>query len=287
MPSVCHRTYPREPIRYIASAQLRVVGSFDFRVSGEEGLTEIIESTSRARSEELPDPRTNRLLSRLTPGCLAQVEAMSELVALTRDTVVESVGITARHVYFPIDSLFATTVVDDGGRTAQAAMLGSREATGLLAIISVAAVSPVDCHVVIAGSALRADLDRVRHLFESNAEFRGVILMGVQLLLVQLSQNTACFRLHSLEQRYARWILDTNDRIGRSDLALTHDAAASLLGVRRAGLTGIANEFERRGLISKRRSMTTVSNREALEATSCGCYRVTCREYARMFPDNS
>ncbi len=212
---------------------------------------------------------------------------MGEMVTLPRDTVVESVGVTTRHVYFPVDSLFATTVVDDGGRTAQAAMMGSREATGLPSIISIIAVSSVDCHVVIAGNAFRVDIDQLRQLFESSPDCRGVMLMGVHHLLVQLSQNTACLRLHSLEQRYARWILDTRDRIGRNDLALTHDAAASLLGVRRAGLTGIANEFQRRGLISKRRSMTTVRDREALEATSCGCYRVTCREYARMFPDNS
>jgi len=245
----------------------------------------MIQTSSREYFHPLPDPRSNRLLALLTPRTFAQIEAMGEVISLSRDTVVESVGSTTRHVYFPINSLFATTVTDGDGRTAQAAMLGSREATGLTAILCNVAISPMDCHVVIAGSALRVDTEALRQLFDSDRGFRAVILMGVQALLVQLSHNTACHRLHSLEQRYARWILDTNDRVGRSDLGLTHDAAASLLGVRRAGLTGIANEFQRRGLISKRRSMTIVADRGGLEATSCGCYRVTCREYARLFPE--
>jgi CRP-like cAMP-binding protein len=86
------------------------------------------------------------------------------------------------------------------------------------------------------------------------------------------SQTAACNRLHSLEQRCARWLLNASDRIGSDTMPMTHEFLSSLLGVRRPGVTATAGELQRSGLIRYHRGRLTIVDREGLQATACECY---------------
>jgi CRP-like cAMP-binding protein len=92
----------------------------------------------------------------------------------------------------------------------------------------------------------------------------------------------ACNRLHPVEQRCARWLLTTHDRVGTDEIRLTQEFLAQMLGVRRATVTETVRILQRAGLISSRRGALLIEDRPGLEAASCECYRVVRDEYDRL-----
>ena len=98
----------------------------------------------------------------------------------------------------------------------------------------------------------------------------------------QLSQSVACNRLHTLEERCARWLLMTHDRVGSHDFSLTQDFLAFMLGVRRASVTVAAGMLQQAGLIRYQRGRIEVLDRARLEDASCECYAVVRRTYDQL-----
>lgn len=111
---------------------------------------------------------------------------------------------------------------------------------------------------------------------------RIVLLKYTQAMIAQISQNTACNRLHSAQQRYARWLLELRDRIQSEELQLTQEFAGDMLGVRRVSVTNVSRILEKRGLIKQRRGLTDIVDGPGLEAISCECYSVVKEEYDRL-----
>ena len=111
---------------------------------------------------------------------------------------------------------------------------------------------------------------------------RDVLLRYTQAYIAHLSQNVACNRLHQIERRLARWIMECRDRLRSDDLAITHEFLAQMLGVRRAGVSETAAGLEARGLIRTGRKHVRIVDARALEAASCECYRVLRDEYDRL-----
>jgi CRP-like cAMP-binding protein len=136
--------------------------------------------------------------------------------------------------------------------------------------------------VQVPGDAIRVPADTIREEFDRNRELRAVLLKYTQAMIAQISQNVACNRAHSVEQRYARWLLETRDRVASDDLELTHAFIAEMLGVRRAGVTEVSGKFERQGVIETRRNHTRIVNVSALEGAACECYEVVREEYDRL-----
>src|SRR5205807_8405796 len=102
------------------------------------------------------------------------------------------------------------------------------------------------------------------------------------VLLAFVMQSAACNGLHAADERCARWLLHSHDRIARDSFALTQEFLAVLLGVRRATITVIASEFQRAGLVEFGRRRVTIRNRAGLEAMSCECYRVIKDQFDRL-----
>jgi len=103
-----------------------------------------------------------------------------------------------------------------------------------------------------------------------------------QALMNQMAQSVACNRLHNVEERMARWLLMTHDRVEADQFLLTQEFLAQMLGVRRPTVTVTAGVLERAGLIAVGRGRVMVLNRERLEAASCECYRVVREEFDRL-----
>jgi CRP-like cAMP-binding protein len=103
-----------------------------------------------------------------------------------------------------------------------------------------------------------------------------------QALFNQVAWSAACTRAHSIEQRCARWLLTTHDRVGREHFLLTQEFLAQMLGVRRAGVNQAAGTLQKSGLIRYSRGRITVLDRGGLEAASCECYQIISREYERL-----
>jgi CRP-like cAMP-binding protein len=101
-------------------------------------------------------------------------------------------------------------------------------------------------------------------------------------LFVQVSQGTACNRAHAVEQRCARWLLQTHDRVRGNAFDLTQEFLAHMLGERRATVNQVASMLQHRGLIRYTRGHIEVTDRDGLEAAACPCYRFVRDEYERI-----
>jgi CRP-like cAMP-binding protein len=103
-----------------------------------------------------------------------------------------------------------------------------------------------------------------------------------QAFFTQLAQSVTCNRVHNIEQRCARWLLMTHDRVEGDEFLLTHEFLAQMLGVRRAGVTEVAGRFQDAGIIRYSRGRITICNRRRLEKLSCECYHVVHSEFERL-----
>ena len=136
--------------------------------------------------------------------------------------------------------------------------------------------------VQIAGDAERMEASVLQREIARTPGLRRLLNLYAQAFMSQVSQSTACNRLHAAEERLARWLLICRDRIGRDDIPITHEAMAMMLGVRRATVTEAAGALQQRGLIRYRRGVITIIDRERLEAASCECYGIVRAEFDRL-----
>ncbi|MFH1493805.1 MAG: helix-turn-helix domain-containing protein, partial [Pseudomonadota bacterium] len=112
-----------------------------------------------------------------------------------------------------------------------------------------------------------------------------LMLRYTQAFITQISQTAVCNRHHSVEQQLCRWLLLTLDRLPSNELTMTQELIASMLGVRREGITETAGNLQRAGLISYRRGHITVLDRSGLESHTCECYNVVKKEFQRLLCD--
>jgi CRP-like cAMP-binding protein len=141
-----------------------------------------------------------------------------------------------------------------------------------------------DAIVQTAGHAYQLSGDVLREEFARGGELNRLLLRYAQALFTQMAQTAACNRHHSLEQQLCRWLLLRLDLLPSNEVTATHDLIASLLGVRRSGISEVARHLRDADLISYTRGCITVLDRQKLEQCACECYSVVKAEVNRLFP---
>lgn len=147
------------------------------------------------------------------------------------------------------------------------------------------ATTPSRASVYTGGQGYRLKARLMLEEFNRAGPMMRLMLRYTQALITQMSQTAVCNRHHSVEQQLCRWLLLTLDRLPGSELTMTQELIASLLGVRREGITDAAGNLQRAGLISYRRGHITVLDKTGLEAHSCECYQVVKKEFHRLLSD--
>jgi CRP-like cAMP-binding protein len=203
-------------------------------------------------------------------------------VSLPRGQVLHHPGNVIEHLYFPLTCLVSITVTMQEGKTAETGVVGNREVVGINAFMGGSETTQTRYVVQVEGSAFRMEARPLLKAFDTNKAVRKVLLKYTQAMIAQVSQNAACNRLHNVDQRYARWLLEVRDRIESEDLRLTQEFVGEMLGVRRATVTETAAKLEEQGLISVRRGLARIRDSEGLERVACECYRVVKEEYDRL-----
>ena len=178
--------------------------------------------------------------------------------------------------------MISITVTMRTGKTAETGVIGNREVAGINAFMGGRETTQTEYEIQIPGTAIRMPARELKDEFDRNRAVRHVLLKYTQAMLAQISQNTACNRLHTAEQRYARWLLEVRDRIQSDALQLTQEFAGDMLGVRRASVNLVSRQFEKRNLITRRRGLTDIVDGAGLEQVSCECYAVVKEEYDRL-----
>jgi CRP-like cAMP-binding protein len=176
------------------------------------------------------------------------------------------------------------TMMEDGG-SAEVGLIGREGVVGCFHLLGPARVS-TQCFIQLDATALRIKFSNLMEVFQENEEVRARILEFVQDQVISLSQLAGCNRLHSNEERLARWLLMAQDRTQTDTLNFTQEFLGMMLGARRTTVTLIAGELQRSGLIEYRRGRVRILHRENLEFAACDCYQITKALYANLYSQN-
>jgi CRP-like cAMP-binding protein len=227
------------------------------------------EGAAAAHAEEpnrllrsLPLEEYERLLLQLTPVRLRLKQALVE----------PDVPIT--HVYFVREGVGSMIATEQEGGDIEVGTVGNEGLIGL-PVLHGADTMPYRVMVQVEGDAWRLSADAFRRAVDERPAVRRVCLRYAQYFADQLAQAVACNRLHTLEERCARWLLMTHDRVYGDTFEITHEFLALMLGVRRAGVSVAMGTLQNAGILQYARGRVVVLDRMRLEEASCGCYHIT------------
>lgn len=226
----------------------------------------------------------NSLLAALPPALLARWEPHLEPVELSLGQVLSESGWRMNHVYFPTSAIVSLLCVMKDGASTEIAVVGR---DGLVGIALFMGGESTTSRAVVqsAGLGLRLGSSFLMQEFNEGGPVPHLLLRYTQALITQMAQTAVCNRHHSLDQQLCRWLLLSLDRLHSSELVMTQELIANMLGVRREGVTEAAGKLQQAGLIRYRRGHITVLDRPGLERRSCECYRAVRTEYERLLPD--
>ena len=230
------------------------------------------------------DSRRNQLIASLPDAEWVRWQPHLELVELPLGKVLYESGAVQRHVYFPTSAIVSLLYVLENGASAEIAVVGNEGVVGI-AIFMGGESSTSRAVVQSAGQALRMRASIVKEEFARSGPVLHLMLRYTQALIAQMSQTAVCNRHHSLDQQLCRWLLLSLDRLPSSQLIMTQELIANMLGVRREGVTEAAMKLQKAGLISYARGHINVRDRPGLEARTCECYEVVKKEYDRLLPN--
>jgi len=207
-----------------------------------------------------------------------------ELVHLPLGEMLYEPGGQLRHAYFPTTAIVSLHYVMESGASSESAGVGNEGVVGISLFMG-GNTTPSAAVVQTAGHAYRLDGGKLLEEFNRAGLLQRLLLRYTQALMTQMSQTAACNRHHSVEQQLCRWLLLTLDRSPSNELVMTQELIASMLGVRREGITEAAGKLQRAGFISYRRGHIAVLDRVGLEARVCECYAVVKAELNRLLSD--
>jgi CRP-like cAMP-binding protein len=224
----------------------------------------------------------NYLLTAMDKSDLSQLLPSLCEVPLTVEQVLEVPGKPVADIYFIESGLVSVLATSSRDRRCATAMIGPEGVTGVPAILGDHQWAN-ETIVQSAGSALAISTEDLGNAMLANPSLRHCLLRFVHAFLSQTSQTTLASSCAKLEERLARWILMSQDRLGGVDLGVTHGALAQLLAVRRPGVTLALHFLESKGLIKTTRSRIVVLDRDGLRSQANGSYGIPEAEYARLF----
>jgi len=212
----------------------------------------------------------NRLLAALPEGIHGRLGAHLEDVTLTAGETVYEAWSPATHAYFPHDVIVSLGHALRDGRTVSIAMIGNEGMLGAGLLLG-ASASPYRALVQHTGRASRIKVEALREQFARGGPLEYAVLRYTQALLAQVAQTAVCNRHHAVEQQLCRWLLMTADRCSSNTLASTHEQIATLLGVRREGITEAAHRLQKARLIQYNRGRIVLRDRNARSAWLTWC----------------
>jgi CRP-like cAMP-binding protein len=227
-------------------------------------------------------PRDNRLFGGLSVKEYESLLPHLEHVSLPLGGLVHVVDERPTYIYFPTTCVVSTLYTTMEGATAEIGLVGRDGAVGIALFLG---GDTMPCHgvVLIAGEGFRMRDKILQQEFAQGGSFQRRLLLYTQAYITQISQTAVCNRLHSLEKRLARWLLLCHDRVNSTELLMTQEFIAGMLGGRRESVTVAAGRLQDAGLIHYARGRIKIIDREGLEATVCECYRIVKEEDDRLF----
>jgi len=228
-------------------------------------------------------PKQNHVLAALPAADYARLLPDLELVAMPLGWAVYESGGHMSYMYFPTTCLVSLLYVMENGASAEIAITGNCGLVGISLFMG-GETTPSRAVVQSAGNGYRLKSSVVKREFALGGGLQHLALRYTQALITQMAQTAVCNRHHALDQQLCRWLLLSLDRLDSSELVMTQELIANMLGVRREGVTEAAGKLQADGLIQYSRGHIKVLDRPRLEQRVCECYAVVKKEYDRLLP---
>jgi CRP-like cAMP-binding protein len=229
-------------------------------------------------------PNQNQLIAALPIEVYERILPYLEEISMPLGQVLYESGSQLKYAYFPTTAIISMHYVLENGASTEISGVGNEGVLGVALFMGGNTTSSL-ATVQTAGQGYRLKRQLMIDEFNQAGPMMHLMLRYTQALITQISQTAVCNRHHSIEQQLCRWLLLTLDRLPTQELTITQELIASMLGVRREGITEAAGNLQRAGLISYRRGHITVLNRLGLESRSCECYNVVKKEFHRLLCD--
>ena len=223
----------------------------------------------------------NKLLAALPASDYQRLIPHMKLVPLSNRQVLYQTGETITQVYFPNKAVVSIVTTMEDGSTAEVGLVSNEAMVGMPVILG-SNTTITTAFVHIPDTAMQIDADILKSEFNRGAALQTVLLCYVQRVYTQIVQESACNRLHQLEERLAGWLLTVSDRLESKEFPLTQEFISQILGVHNAGAIEAASTLMRAGMLTYHRGQIKILNREALEKTSCECYQILEDEFIRL-----
>jgi CRP-like cAMP-binding protein len=215
---------------------------------------------------------TNVLLSSLTNEAYDLVFHKLKHIEHPRNALIAERNEPFKYVYFPDAGMVSIVLVTSEGIPIEVGTVGKEGFVGIPLLLG-SNISDRKLFSQIPGHGWKMDVEDFKTTVIDNSELRGLCQRFTLTMFNQISQTAACNRLHSIEERCARWLLLANDRDSNKTMDLTQEFLSMMLGVRRSGVNIAMKTLEKAGLLEHKRSQIEILDRSGLEEVSCGCYK--------------
>jgi CRP-like cAMP-binding protein len=219
----------------------------------------------------------SKILLSLPPEESKRVLAKLELVPVKLHQILHEAGAVIKFGYFPNEGMISILAVQLDGKSVEVGLIGNEGFAGLPVLVGYR-TSPTRMIIQGDGTAYRCDAEVLKQLVGKCPTLELQLHRFGQRLAMQTTQIAACNRLHGVEERLARWILMTSDRISTEPLPLTQEFLSQMLGTRRASVTVAAGILQKAGLISYIRGSVKILDRNRLQDAACECYEILQRQ---------
>ena len=227
-------------------------------------------------------PVRNEVLLSLPANELAELGTYLRRMVLSRDLVLHETGDLIDKVYFPEGGAISLAVSLSTGESIESALVGADGAIGGFAAIQ--GWPTLNKAVVqIEAPALVISVEQLRRICAQGSRLATLLALHNQFLYAQAQQSAACHATHHLEARLCRWLLRADDLCGRS-FALTQEALAAFLGVRRTSVSLTAQALQDSGVIRYRRGIIELLDVEGLRKCACECHAAIRAQRDRLQP---
>ena len=223
----------------------------------------------------------NRLLSSLINHDYQRLVSHLKQVDLQLGDVIYTAGDTIEDVYFPETAVVSLLSTLENGDTTEVGLIGCEGMVGLSVFLG-GSITPERALVQLTGKAMKMPASVLTAELKFGSSIQLQLLRYTRSFLALVTQSVICSQHHSLEARFARWLLMMHDYSASNTLNLTHEMVSSMIGTRRAGVSMATRELRQRNLIKSARGAITIIDREGLKRLACECYAIIHEEYERL-----
>ena len=223
----------------------------------------------------------NRLLAALPTEDYQRLLPHLQPVELPQHQILYHAGEDYDYAYFPYHSIVSTVAIMENGSTTEIGVIGNEGMVGLPIILNTGYTNSTAI-VQVSGDGCKISARRLQEEIERGGVLKRLLMRYIQARFIQLGQTAACNRYHTLEQRFARWLLSVRDNIQKDEFQLTQEFISQMLGVRRTGVSEIAAKFQKAGIIQYKRGFIRITSPQQLEAATCECYQLIYQEFSRL-----